>query len=256
MSEPVRGILSPRDLDDVRRRFGVGDEQVRRDHVISHALAALSKIDSDSLVFIGGTALSRTHLTDLRLSEDIDLIIHGSRAERAREIQDVLTDSLRRVVGVPQFEPDLPATRHPASSVMSVRTTQVRIQLLNGGEYPRWPTQNRDLEQRYIDAPPARMRVLTGPAFAAAKLAAWHDRAAPRDLYDLWAMAGRGMVNVDAAAIFARLGPLTDASRVTFVRVPTDAEWVAALSHQGILQVGPAEAVDVVRRAWQAAVTA
>jgi hypothetical protein len=42
MVERVRGILSPRDLDDVRRQFGVDDKQVRRDHVISHALAALA----------------------------------------------------------------------------------------------------------------------------------------------------------------------------------------------------------------------
>ncbi|MEZ3161691.1 nucleotidyl transferase AbiEii/AbiGii toxin family protein [Microbacterium sp. BWT-B31] len=250
MAEPVRGILSPHDLDAVRHRFGVDDEQVRRDHVISHALAALSTIDSDSVVFIGGTALSRTHLTELRLSEDIDLIGRGSRTEVAREIQDALVTSLGRAVGVPRFEPDLAVTRHPASSVMSVRGARVKIQLLNGSEYPQWPTEVRDLEQRYADAPPARMRVLTAPAFAAAKLAAWHDRAAPRDLYDLWALAEQGIIDAEAAALFGRFGPLTDAARVTFSRRPSDAEWVAALSHQGVLRVGPVEAADVVRRAW------
>lgn len=154
MAEPVRGILSRGDLDDVRHRFGVDDEQVRRDHVISHALAALSTIDSDSVVFIGGTALSRTHLTELRLSEDIDLIVRGSRTEVARETQDALVTSLGRALGVPRFEPDLTATRHPDSSVMSVRGARVKIQLLNGSDYPEWPTEIRDLEQRYADAPP------------------------------------------------------------------------------------------------------
>ena len=38
-------------------------EQVRRDHLISHVLAALATdVSTNDLVFFGGTALSRTHL--------------------------------------------------------------------------------------------------------------------------------------------------------------------------------------------------
>jgi predicted nucleotidyltransferase component of viral defense system len=49
----------------VASRFGVGMEQVRRDHLISHVLAAIScDVSTDALVFFGGTALSRTHLAD------------------------------------------------------------------------------------------------------------------------------------------------------------------------------------------------
>ena len=50
---------------DLRReseRFGVSDEQVRRDHVISHMLVALSAACADDVTFFGGTALGRTHL--------------------------------------------------------------------------------------------------------------------------------------------------------------------------------------------------
>ena len=42
------------------------------------------------------------------------------------------------------------------------------MQLL-GGEGYLWPTEVVEIEQRYSDAPPARLRVLTADAFAAAK---------------------------------------------------------------------------------------
>jgi predicted nucleotidyltransferase component of viral defense system len=55
--------------EQVASSLGVGMEQVRRDHSISHVLAAISSnVPSDHLVFFGGTALSRTHVADARLS--------------------------------------------------------------------------------------------------------------------------------------------------------------------------------------------
>lgn len=86
MSEraPVPGVLDDRERDVVMARFEVGQAQVVRDHVISHALAAIADVGTDRVVFFGGTALSRTLLPDLRLSEDIDLIAHGDRREIAR----------------------------------------------------------------------------------------------------------------------------------------------------------------------------
>jgi predicted nucleotidyltransferase component of viral defense system len=48
----------------VADRFGVDMAQVRRDHLISHVLAAISvRVLSTDVVFFGGTALSRTYLT-------------------------------------------------------------------------------------------------------------------------------------------------------------------------------------------------
>ena len=65
--------LQSLDLNRVRLAFGVADTQVRRDHAVSYVLAALSRSYRDDLIFFGGTALSRTHLVDERLSEDIVL---------------------------------------------------------------------------------------------------------------------------------------------------------------------------------------
>lgn len=64
------------EVDSVASQFGVPESQVRRDHLISHALAALAGSSATSQVtFFGGTALCRTWLPGLRLSEDIDLLV-------------------------------------------------------------------------------------------------------------------------------------------------------------------------------------
>ena len=63
--------------------FGVDLTQVRRDHLISHILAVLPEVlGLADAVFIGGTALCRTHLDGLRMSEDRPAL-NGKR-ERCR----------------------------------------------------------------------------------------------------------------------------------------------------------------------------
>ena len=200
-SVPVPGVLEEGERIAVERQFGVAEEQVVRDHVISHALAAIRR-------------------------------------------------QLGRTLGTVTFTPHIRETNHPDPSVMQVSETRIQIQLLSSEGYPAWPTELVDIEQRYSDAPPARLRVLTPAAFVASKLAAWADREAPRDLYDLWALAEAGKIDAEAAALFGRFGPYTSASSaMSFTRVPTDQEWEAALAHQCMAQVGPQEAAHVVRAA-------
>lgn len=250
VSRPMTGVLRDAELRNVSQRFGVAEAQIRRDHVISHVLAAIADEVSADVVFFGGTALCRTHLLELRLSEDIDLIATSDRADVARRIQRSVARRLRRSLGVPAFSPDLISTRHPEPSVLSVNDMRVQLQLLSGTGYPPWPTEYWDIDQRYSDAPAARLRVLTQPAFAAAKLSAWNDRGTPRDLYDLWAMAVQGMIDQEAADLFSRFGTLTNPSLVPFSVIPSNAEWAAALEHQGAKDVSAAEAAEVVREAW------
>jgi predicted nucleotidyltransferase component of viral defense system len=66
--------MSIDERDSVAIQFGVAPEQVERDYLISHLLAAVSRGFGNRLHFIGGTALARTHLVSGRLSEDIDLV--------------------------------------------------------------------------------------------------------------------------------------------------------------------------------------
>jgi predicted nucleotidyltransferase component of viral defense system len=113
------------------------------------------------------------------------------------------------------------------------------------------PNQTADLEQRHSDAPPARMAVLTAPGAAAAKLSAWSERRAPRDLYDLWALADRGLITPEAVAVFVTRGPFGQPpSEWIFTAGIDEQDWRSALGHQTRLSIRADQALDVVRTAW------
>ena len=241
--------------DEVAEQFGVDLEQVRRDHLISHVLAALTRDPGpDRLIFFGGTALARTYLPDARLSEDIDLISRGPRSAIANSIQASVRRGLARSHGRPEWRPALSATSGSQAAVLQIEgVASIQVQLVGGDGYS-WPTEVRDIDQRYSDAPAARLRTLTAAGFAAAKLSAWMDRGAPRDLYDLWALAERGLVDREALEVFIRLGPHArpPTSRV-FATAPAEGAWRVALGHQTRLRVTASEALERVRESWRAA---
>lgn len=245
----IPGVLDPQERRAVEGQFGVGARQVVRDHVISHGLAAIAAAAQGDVVFFGGTALSRTLLPGLRLSEDIDLIALGNRREVGARIQAEFQRRFRRTLGAVTFIPPLGEAPHSQPSILEVKGTRIQVQLLTSEGYPPWPQQLVDLEQRYSDAPPARLQVLTPPAFVASKLTAWEDRHAPRDLYDLWALAERGWINEAAAELYCRYGQHTTLSGITFTEVPTERDWEASLAHQCIISTTPQHAANVVREA-------
>lgn len=250
-------MLQPAEEFAVADRFGVAGTQVRRDHLISHLLAALSAHLGDRVVFFGGTALSRSFLPDGRLSEDIDLIAVGHRREVAELIETWLVRANRREYPGLRWQPMLSAVRDVEPAVLTTADgTSVRIQLLDHRGYPPWPTEPRALVQRYSDAPPATLVVPTAAAFAAWKTVAWTDRAASRDLFDLWLLAKIGALNTEAAELFARHGPTNKPpSAHLFAKAPPETGWRQDLGSQTRLDVTAAEALATVRDAWQAATT-
>ncbi|WP_342213870.1 nucleotidyl transferase AbiEii/AbiGii toxin family protein [Nocardia wallacei] len=192
----------------VAGRFGVTPEQVERDHLISHLLAAISRRFGDRLHFIGGTALARTHLTSGRLSEDIDLVASDRRKVLAAELDNALPRSVARSYGRLEWAPslsDVPDTG--TAHLRSASGVSVKFQLLSARNRTVWPSELRDLEQRYSDAPPAKLFVPTLPAFVAGKTTTWHDRRASRDLWDLWALNEIGAIDATAGALYRRYGP-------------------------------------------------
>ncbi|WP_066582551.1 nucleotidyl transferase AbiEii/AbiGii toxin family protein [Cellulomonas timonensis] len=241
--------------ESVAERFGVEMEQVRRDHLVSHVLGAIaSGVPTDDIVFFGGTALSRTHLADARLSEDIDLIALAPRADVAPRIEAAVRRGLARSHGRPPWRPALTATTGSQSATLTVDgTASVQVQLVGGSGY-LWPTEVREIEQRYSDAPPARLRTLTAAGFAAAKLAAWMERRASRDLYDLWALGERGLIDGEALDVFIKFGPSgRPPGEWVFTTAVDEAVWQFALRHQTVLRVSAADALVAVRDAWAAA---
>jgi predicted nucleotidyltransferase component of viral defense system len=245
-------MLDPDEETAVADRFGVARPQVRRDHLISHLLAALSARAADRVVFFGGTALSRTFIPDGRLSEDIDLIAVRERRTAAEAVADAMVRGVRREYPGLRWEPLLTAVRDTEPAVLiSQDGLTVRVQLLGATGYPPWPTESREIVQRYSDAPPATLTVLTLPSFVAAKIMAWVDRATPRDLYDLWLLTQREAVDDTAAALFARHGQTgRPPSGDLFTTAPDETRWRQELSGQTRLEITAAEALDVVREAF------
>jgi nucleotidyltransferase AbiEii toxin of type IV toxin-antitoxin system len=153
-------VLRASEARAVADRFAASDSQIRRDHLISHLLAALSEHAGDQIIFFGGTALSRTLLPNGRLSEDIDLIARGSRGEVAEHLTTTLPRVLRREFPRLSWEPPLTEVRDVDSALL--RTPEgltVRLQLLDPIGYPRWPVNQVDLFQRYSSSATATHRL-------------------------------------------------------------------------------------------------
>ncbi len=248
-------MLDPAEAAAVAAEFGVADEQVRRDHLLSHLLAALARRIPAGVVFFGGTALARTHLPDGRLSEDLDLLAVPRRGDVVADVEKVLADGVRREYGRLTWDPPLSSVRDVDPAVLrSADGLTVRVQLLDARQHLAWPTERRALMQRYSDAPPATLPVPTLAGFAAAKTIAWHDRHAPRDLYDLWGLAALGALDARAAELFAALGPTGNAPRSwMFTDPPTEDNWTTQLGGQTRIAVCPVDALALVREAWTAA---
>ncbi|MFE3444674.1 nucleotidyl transferase AbiEii/AbiGii toxin family protein [Nocardia sp. NPDC059180] len=238
--------------DTVAAVFGVSPEQVERDHLISHILAVISDRFGDRLHFIGGTALARTHLPQGRLSEDIDLVAVGNRTALARELDAALPRAVARQYGRLEWTPslsDVPDTI--AASLRSVSGLNVKVQLLSSHDRILWPTERRRLEQRYQDVAAAALLVPTLSAFAAGKTATWHDRRAPRDLWDLWALARIGAIDDAAGNLYRRYGPTNKLpGSHLFERPPDLHDWNSQLAGQTRLTVTAETALKTVRQAW------
>jgi len=247
--------LSMEDLAREADRFGVSDEQVRRDHAISHVLAAVSDEFARDVIFFGGTALSRTHLLHARLSEDIDLLALTPRTDLADRLTTTISRRLLRTLGRVSWNPGFdPRDDVRPAVLMTPEGIAIKIQLLSAKGYARWPVEMRRIEQRYRDAPPATLQVPTTTSFAGWKTDAWSARHASRDLYDLWALAERGAIEADAVAAFVKFGPTGGPPRpFMFSKAPTRREWEEALAGQTRLEVSPEDALLVVRNAWASA---
>lgn len=247
-------MLEQDELAAVAHRFGVAEDQVRRDHLISHVLAALPKIAPDVL-FVGGTALARTHLADPmaggRLSEDIDLWV-PERDTVANALDERLPRQLRKEFPGTSWNPPLRSVKSAIEPGMLVTTTdlRVRVQLLDHEDWARWPSETVQIDTRYSDlTSEVELKVPTLAAFAAMKTLAWADRHAARDLYDLAHLAELGALTPEAAEL-VRDATGASVQKYEFASLPVRLEWQSQLAHQTSDLPAPEWCLEVVRSAY------
>ena len=120
-------------------------------------------------------------------SEDIDLIAVDHRDGLADVLLKDINAALARTHGRITWSPGW-SRNSDVDPAVAVTADGIAIRVQIGTRRARfepWPTETREIEQRYRDAPPAILRVPTLLSFAGWKTAAWMDRGAARDLYDL-----------------------------------------------------------------------
>lgn len=236
-------MISDQDIRTVAAERGVPERQIRRDHLLSHLLLGIREVPD--VVFIGGTALNRTHLPDSRLSEDIDL--HGMRSS-----DDVLGAMLE---GVRLEFPDLGVdrqTRHGDVTTTMLVSGDLRLQVQVIGRRHEWaqlPTPPTPVRLRYPDLPESvDLLVPTPGAFVAMKLSSFLDRGVPRDLFDLARLAEAGHMDtasLDLVEVVLGRVPVP----AEFEALPTDDQWDTELAHQVRNPGSPGTAMSVVRAA-------
>lgn len=230
-------MIGEAEVERFAKKFGVPASQVRRDHLISHTLAALghsAQSVAGTPVFFGGTALCRTWLPDLRLSEDIDLLVNT--IEDGEEQRQSIRIGLRSEF--PDASWTQVGTRH-AVDTWNLAAEEMLVKVQFALWRARWeeavPQTVAPVQLRYSDlAESVDFKVPTASGFAAMKLLAWLDRHAPRDIYDLAALADAGFVDgpaVDAAANVLGYQPTAGMiANVPLRQVRTD--WDSELAHQ------------------------
>jgi len=248
-------MLSSDDRERWARAFAVSDEQIERDHLISHVLRAIAADEPAGLVFYGGTALSRTYLPDFRLSEDIAFLARP-RQDVARQIEALLPPALRMDFGEISWDPSPSGVfRDTIPALLNAWNLQVKMQIIDlDHAQARWPTERREIALRYGDLPvTVELTVPTVDGFAAMKTAAWDDRASARDLADLDALARIGAIDESAIELFAiQAGRVVDPYMFDTARVPSEAAWRDELAHQMPEPPDRLECVERVRAIYGA----
>lgn len=241
-------MLDFRESQKVQILFGANEAQVNRDHAISHVLAALQKFETE-FIFFGSTALARIFLSEGRLSEDIDLYTSDRRA-LCRELEKLSTLITEEF---PQASWNVGPSRtvDPQSSLLICNPSiQIRVQILDsltrGWQFI--PTIVSEIQQRYSDAPLARLFTPTFDGFVAMKALAWVDRCSPRDLFDLAGLSRKGQVTENARQLIEQLRGFQITAQMMDLRVK--GLWKEELAHQTKLHVTAEECLQRVLEWW------
>lgn len=242
-------MLDFREAENVQKLFGSTAVQIRRDHAISHVLAALASARAE-VIFFGGTALSRTFLTQGRLSEDIDL--YSQDRQKLSQELDQLPDLIAQEFPAAFWEL-LPSQITESNGALLVcdASVQIKVQVLDPRSrgWQKIPTKLATIHQRYSDAPITRLEVPTFDGFVAMKVLAWFERGTPRDLFDLESLSRVGAVTTEARNLISDLAGF-DLTPGMLTR-NISGLWHEELAHQTRLEISERECLTRLLDWWR-----
>jgi len=239
-------VITPGEVHEHAKQWGVSSEQMHKDHTISHVLEAIVEVGF-SCWFYGGTALNRSYLSQHRLSEDIDLMVEDIDVD----IGSSLGRRLLRGLGDTQWNEASRGSWMRTYNVVSIDAA-IKVQLVRVDRADRlWGWAERPIELRYGCLPEnLPMLIPEVEGFVAMKLSAYTERWAPRDLLDLAGMAELGFITPAALARYRKVtGRGAVALDFAAVRKPTRDQWQTELGHQLADPGDPQVAVELVRLA-------
>lgn len=242
-------MLDPSESQNVQNLFSATEPQVSRDHAISHVLAVLQRINTE-LVFFGGTALSRTFLTEGRLSEDIDLY-SADRQALCREL-DKLPGLLKEEFPQATWNVMPSQTVDPQSSLLVCDSSiQIKVQAVDTRTrgWSKVPTALTEIHQRYSDVPSTKLFAPTFDGFVAMKALVWCDRRSARDLFDLESLSHQGEVTESARELIDQLRGFRLSRGMMMGRVV--GLWHEELAHQTKLEKTEDECLQRVLAWWE-----
>jgi predicted nucleotidyltransferase component of viral defense system len=186
---------------------------LERDYCLAWFLVSLARMPlRERLAFKGGTALKRCYFGDYRFSEDLDFTLRGDVSFDVirQELEPVFVEASRSG-GVTlrfahedkqthqnshtfylSYEGPLPATAKPKEVKVDITIKEEIVFPLESRHVLRAYEEYQDLPED------AEVRVYSLNEVAAEKVMALLDpaRNEPRDLYDIWFLAGNGHVDL------------------------------------------------------------
>jgi len=231
------------EIKEAARAFGVPPSTIERDYAQNWLLAHLSTLP---MALKGGTGIRKVFIENYRFSDDLDFtLLEPYEKEALQEEVKGAVSRAREESGI-GFEEDIgiieTATGFRATALFRIIPmnasipTKLIIDLTTmSNESVLLPVEKRQIYHPYSDKLTAGVTSYCLEEIMAEKIRSLFQRLRPRDIYDIWHLAGR--VNPDAVTciLHRKCGckeVVPDGSVLAGKREQFSASWNASLRHQ------------------------
>ena len=247
------------DIDQRVREWGLAEEVVEKDYVLSWLLWAIGSqaILGSTWIFKGGTCLKKCFIETYRFSEDLDFTILPGGPIRSEDVRPLLDEVVRKVhdqTGIDFSGRDIFLKTHSSGLYTEGRVyyrgprntpSVASIKLdLSASETIVRPPVLRKISHAFPDElpAPATVRCYSFEEVFAEKLRAMGERGRPRDLFDIINLFRRSDLREQPELIRDVLGEKCASKGVTIptfelieaatTRGELESEWGNMLAHQ------------------------